>query len=93
MNISLPESLREYVERQVAERGYTSASEFVRELIRDSRERSSKEVELRELVQLGLEQLRRDESIEFDEASIPEFFAEVKSRARAKFSKQKTDGE
>jgi antitoxin ParD1/3/4 len=44
MNVSLPGSLREFVESQVAERGYGSTSEFVRELIRREQER----VELRE---------------------------------------------
>lgn len=39
MNISLPESLRSFVDGQVAERGYASSSEYVRELIRQDQER------------------------------------------------------
>jgi antitoxin ParD1/3/4 len=88
MNISIPESLRAFVEAQVRERGYNSASEYVRELIRDARERATKETELRELVQLGLEQLRRGESLELDEDSLPEFFEEVKARARKRLSRK-----
>jgi antitoxin ParD1/3/4 len=34
MNIALPESLKDFVQTQVAEGGYSSASEYVRELIR-----------------------------------------------------------
>ena len=34
MNISLPEALKSFVDRQVSARGYSSSSEYVRELIR-----------------------------------------------------------
>ena len=39
MNISLPEALRSFVERQVNARGYSSSSEYVRELIRKDQDR------------------------------------------------------
>jgi antitoxin ParD1/3/4 len=39
MNISLPESLKAFVEEQVAQRGYGTTSEYVRELIRNDEER------------------------------------------------------
>jgi len=38
MNISLPEELRQFVDRQVASRGYSSSSEYLRALIRRERE-------------------------------------------------------
>lgn len=34
MNISLPEGLKTFVDEQVAGRGYSTSSEYVRELIR-----------------------------------------------------------
>ena len=34
MNISLPDSLKAFVDEQVSERGYGTSSEYVRELIR-----------------------------------------------------------
>ena len=34
MNISLPDSLKDFVDEQVNERGYGTSSEYVRELIR-----------------------------------------------------------
>jgi antitoxin ParD1/3/4 len=43
MNISLPESLRQFIEQQVAGRGYSSASEYFRELVRDDQKRLAKE--------------------------------------------------
>lgn len=39
MNISLPESLKAFVDGQVAERGYGTSSEYVRELIRRDQDR------------------------------------------------------
>ena len=34
MNISLPDSLKSFVDEQVSERGYGTSSEYVRELMR-----------------------------------------------------------
>lgn len=39
MNISLPESLKSFVDAQVGERGYGTSSEYVRELIRKDQDR------------------------------------------------------
>ena len=39
MNISLPDSLKSFVDRQVATRGYGTISEYVRELIRMDQDR------------------------------------------------------
>ena len=39
MNISLPDSLKEFVDNQVGTLGYGSSSEYMRELIRKDRDR------------------------------------------------------
>ena len=39
INISLPDSLKHFVDQLVAERGYSTSSEYVRELIRRDKER------------------------------------------------------
>ena len=39
MNISLPDSLKAYVDEQVAGRGYGTSSEYLRELIRKDQDR------------------------------------------------------
>jgi antitoxin ParD1/3/4 len=40
MNISLPESLKAFIDDQVATRGYGTSSEYVRALIRKDQERA-----------------------------------------------------
>ncbi len=39
MNISLPESLKAFVDEQVSQRGFGTSSEYVRELIRKEQDR------------------------------------------------------
>ena len=39
MNISLPDSLKDFVDEQVGQRGYGTSSEYVRELIRRDQDR------------------------------------------------------
>lgn len=39
MNISLPETLKSFVDEQVSQRGYGTSSEYVRELIRKDQDR------------------------------------------------------
>ncbi len=60
MNISLPERLKEFVDSQVDSRGYSSVSEYVRELIRHDEERKARE----KLEALLLEGLRGSEPTE-----------------------------
>ena len=53
MNISLPESLREFVEAQVASSGFSSASEYVRQLIRQAQEHAEVEARLLKSIERG----------------------------------------
>ena len=39
MNISLPDTLKSFVDEQVSQRGYGTSSEYVRELIRKDQDR------------------------------------------------------
>jgi len=39
MNISLPEALKDFGDAQVSARGYSTSSEYVRELIREDQDR------------------------------------------------------
>lgn len=41
LNISLPESMKEFVEAEVARGGYSTPSEYVRELIREAQRRKA----------------------------------------------------
>jgi antitoxin ParD1/3/4 len=49
MNISLPDSLKAFVDEQVSQRGYGTSSEYVRELIRRDQDR----LQLRTLLLAG----------------------------------------
>jgi antitoxin ParD1/3/4 len=43
MNISLPEPLKLFVEEQVSKGGYSTASEYLRELIREAQRRTDRQ--------------------------------------------------
>ncbi|MCC5636398.1 type II toxin-antitoxin system ParD family antitoxin [Nostoc sp. CHAB 5844] len=43
INISLPDAMRAYVEEQVAQGGYSSVSEYFRELVRQDQKQRAKE--------------------------------------------------
>ena len=55
MNISLPDTLKAFVDEQVHQRGYGTSSEYVRELIRKDQDR----LHLRGLLLAGAEQSAR----------------------------------
>jgi antitoxin ParD1/3/4 len=54
MNVSLPEVLKAFVDEQVAQGGYSSASEYVRELLRAAQDRKRAD-RLSELLSEGLD--------------------------------------
>ena len=58
MNISLPDTLKQFVDDQIASGRYSSVSEYIRELIRDDEKRRAEE----RLESLLLEGLNGDES-------------------------------
>jgi len=80
MNVSLPEELKEYVEAQTKS-GYSTPSEYVRELIRDDQKRRAKE----KLDALLLEGLNSGDSIPVD----AKFWSELKREALAKLESRK----
>jgi antitoxin ParD1/3/4 len=56
MNISLPEEMKAFIEAQMSQEGYASASEFLRSLIREEQRRRAKrelEAKLREALESG----------------------------------------
>ena len=60
LNISLPESMREFIDRQIAQCGYSTASEYIRHLIRQDQEKAEK----KQIEKLLLEGLNSGESVE-----------------------------
>ena len=80
MNVSLPEELKQYVETQ-AKTGYSTPSEYVRELIREDQKRRAKE----KLDALLLEGLGSGEPVGAD----ARFWSELKQEALARLRNRK----
>ena len=77
MNISLPDSMRLFVEETLADDGYGSASEYVRDLIRaDQKRRNEKRLET-----LLIERLRSGDDETFTMDNVR---AELRRRIKAK---------
>lgn len=63
LNISLPDSMRTFIDEQIKQQGYSTASEYIRHLIRQEQER----LEQKRLETLLLEGLDSGEPIEISE--------------------------
>lgn len=64
LNISLPEALKEHVQKRVAEGAFSNASDFVRALIRHDKEQQEKLAVLRRDLAVGIDQLDRGEGLD-----------------------------
>jgi antitoxin ParD1/3/4 len=86
LNISLPDSLRDWIDAVVTNGGYGNASEYIRELIRQDQKRRDEE----RLDKLLLEGLGSGEPTEV----TPEFWNELRKGvvARAKELRAKQSG-
>lgn len=76
MNISLPDSLKSFVDEQVSQRGYGTSSEYVRELIRKDADR----LQLRGLLLEGASSVVTGEA---DGAYFTELRENVRKRAKS----------
>jgi len=76
MNISLPDPLREFVEKCVSDGGYSTASEYFRELVRADQKRKAGE----RLEQLLLEGLNSSPAKPLTKADIDEVRKTVRKR-------------
>jgi antitoxin ParD1/3/4 len=72
MNVSLPKTLRSFVDERVSGSSYTSASEYVRELIRKDRENRATHDRVEELLLEGFASGPASEWTAADWASIRE---------------------
>jgi antitoxin ParD1/3/4 len=73
MNISLPDALKAFVDDQVADRGYSTSSEYVRDLIRREQDRQK-------LTALLMEGANSPLTTTVDDA----YFEELRERARGR---------
>lgn len=72
MNISMPESMKSFVDNQVSSGGYGTSSEYVRELIRKDQDR----LHLRNLLLAGAQSELESEPIS------PGYFDKLRHRVR-----------
>ena len=81
MNVSLPETLREFVDERVAEGSFANASDYVRALIRDDRlKRAQAGLEAK-----LLEGLQSGPAVVADDA----YWEDLKARVRKRTAKRK----
>jgi antitoxin ParD1/3/4 len=81
LTISLPDSLKEFIEREVQTKGYGNVSEYVRGLLRDAQ---AKEADAR-LEALLIEGLSKGEDLPLS----PDFWSELKRDAAKILARRK----
>ncbi|MDJ0535910.1 MAG: type II toxin-antitoxin system ParD family antitoxin [Xenococcaceae cyanobacterium MO_207.B15] len=81
MNVSLPDTMRDYIEQQVKAGGYGSVSEYIRDLIRQDQKRKAKE-DLETLLLQGLDSGTATPMSDGD-------WAEIRQAVRDKLHRQK----
>jgi antitoxin ParD1/3/4 len=86
VTISLPESLKQFVDAQVASKGYGNVSEYFRSLLRDAQQ---KEADAR-LEALLLEGLASGDPIPVDDKFWSELRAEAEQRVQARKTGKKS---
>jgi antitoxin ParD1/3/4 len=82
LTISLPESLRDFIDRQVKTKGYGNTTEYLRSLLREAQERRSRQAALEPLLE-GLESVGEDLKVN------EKFWSELKAEAAALIAKNK----
>ncbi len=81
LNISLPQTLKKFVEKQTEEGGYSTPSEYVRQLVREDQRRHAEE----KLEQLLIEGLKSGERIE----ATPEYWARKRQKLEERYGRRK----
>jgi antitoxin ParD1/3/4 len=84
LTISLPDSLKEFIEQEVASKGYGNVSEYVRGLLRSAQERQADA----RLEAMLVEGLSRGQDIPV----TPEFWSELRSEAATILARHKKPG-
>lgn len=84
MNVSLPVTLKKYVEKRVKDDGYSTPSEYMRELIRTDQRASEQKNQLEELLREGMAGHRT--------TVTPKFWDEVRKDAYARLEKRGATG-
>ncbi len=75
MNVSLPDAMKDWVDGQMAEGRYSSASDYVRDLIRKDQERTDKIAAMQKLIDEGF-------ASGISERGVEDIFADAIARAK-----------
>src|SRR5882757_8914011 len=96
MNISLPDTLKSYIENRVANDGYGNTSEYFRELVRQDQRRIEEErqerahlEQLKEDVHAGLEALRAGKFREYE--STEALIEDIKKEGNRRLAERRTE--
>src|SRR4051812_15184646 len=93
LTISVPESLKAFVESQVAEGGYPSAGDYIQALIQEAQARKAAHArrleELRQEIALGLEEIERGDYKEYDDNSLKDLVAEIRVEGQRKLEERR----
>ena len=84
MNVSLPVTLKKYVEKRVKDDGYSTPSEYMRELIRTDQRACAQKNQLEELLREGMAGQRT--------AVTPKFWEDIRKDAYARLEKRSATG-
>ncbi len=97
MNISLPDTLKNYVDSRVERDGYGTVSEYFRELIRQDQQRKEQErleraqlEKLRGDVQAGLDALKAGKFTEYDSAE--DLINDIQAEGNKRLTRSKQGG-
>jgi antitoxin ParD1/3/4 len=88
LNISLPVEMKQFIENKTSSGGYSTVSEYIRELVRaDQKQETDLKAGEEKVVAMlleGVRQLERGETVEVS----PEFWEQKKRRLVDRFSKK-----
>ena len=91
MTVEIPPDLQQFVPQVIDNGSYKSETEVIGQALRLLQQRQQKIEELRQKIQLGLDQLDRGEGIELkDEEELRLFFEDIKKRGRERLDAEQT---
>lgn len=96
LNISLPDTQRDFVEQKIKKEGYGTISEYIRNLIREEQRKDEikqQELEfLRKEIQKGVDDIREGRFVTLETSEDYEQFAEkIIQRGREKLAKKQNN--
>jgi antitoxin ParD1/3/4 len=96
MNVSLTPELEQIVAKKVESGMYPSANDVIREALRLLQERDeardARLADLRQAIQVGLDQLARGQATTYDDRTLPNLIHEVQTEGRKRLDHKRVNG-